>query len=57
MLRQTPYMLLPVAINGTWFSNPGIEAMHQPFLALKWGNHFVGAFEELSHLLSCQLRP
>lgn len=50
-------MLLPVAINGTWFSNPGIESMHQPSLALKWGKHFDGALEELSHLLSCQLHP
>lgn len=43
ILRQPPYVLLPVYVNGTWFSDPGIEAIHRASSLLRRGRRFVAA--------------
>lgn len=43
ILRQPPYVLLLVNVTGSWFSNPGIEALHKDNLALKGSKRFVAA--------------
>nr|XP_045012935.1 endogenous retrovirus group K member 25 Env polyprotein-like [Jaculus jaculus] len=41
ILRQPPYVMLPVNITGNWFSNPGIEALHRAMVLITRPKRFV----------------
>ncbi|TEA31396.1 hypothetical protein DBR06_SOUSAS23410003, partial [Sousa chinensis] len=42
LVHQPPFVMLPVNVTGPWYSNSGLQVMHELSLPLQWPKRFWG---------------